>query len=103
MYKKRQRVNKGSYNVKLNPFCFEARVYRPLSFYVRGGVDITGQNMRPPLPSVADDADAPGEVNLLTDANINQLDLMELASVAATESERRALEKASKEHLEDSE
>ena len=101
MYKKRQRVNKGSYNSKSNPFCSEVRIYRPLSFYVRGGVDVTGQDMRPPLPSVADDVDAPGEVNLLTDATINQLDLMELASVAATESERRALEKASKEHLED--
>ena len=103
MYKKRQSVNKGSYDVKSNPFCSDVRIHRPLSFYVRGGVDIKGQDMRPPLPSVSDDVDAPGEVNLLTDANYNMLDLAELASVAATESERRALEKATGEHLEESE
>lgn len=97
MYKKRERVNRGTYSCSSNPFCSDIRLHRPVSFYVRGGVDLQGQDNRPPLPSVADDADAPGEVNLLTDATVDRLDLMDLAFVAASESERRALEKASKE------
>lgn len=100
MYRKKQRINSGKYSIVSRPFCCEARIYRPLSFYVRGGVDIAGQDMRPPLPSVADDADAPGEINLLTDATVDRLDLADLASQAATVSERRALEKAAREKIE---
>lgn len=100
MYKKQKRINVGSYSLSTNPFCSELRIYRPLSFYFRGGVDLTGQDRRQPLPSVADDADAPGEINLLTDATVDRLDL---ASGAATVSERRALEKATKDKIDNPE
>lgn len=103
MYHKNQRINRGKYSIVSRPFCGDVRIHRPLSFYVRGGVDISGPDMRPPLPSVADDADAPGEINLLTDATVDRLDLAELASRAATVSERRALEKASGEKLDNPE
>lgn len=103
MYHKKQHVNYGSYSKTTRPFCSDERIYRPLSFYVRGGVDLAGQDRRQPLPSVADDADAPGEINLLTDATVDRLDLADLASGAATVSERRALEKATKDKIDNPE
>lgn len=100
MYRKIQRVNRGSYNRTSKPFCPDVRISRPLSFYVRGGVDISGVDKRPPLPSVADDPEAPGMVNLLTDATVDKLDLFELAGHAEREAEIRALEKATGDYIE---
>ena len=103
MYIKRQRVNRGISDLKLNPFCSEVRIYRPLSFYARGGVDLAGQDRRPPLPSEVDDKDFPGEVNMLTDSSIGLLDILDFAAGAECDSERRALEKAAKEKVENPE
>lgn len=101
MYLKRHRINQGECSEHFNPFCSEPRVYRSAAFYARGGVDIRGTDPRKPLPSAPDDPDAPGEVNLLTDATVNKLDLLDYATTIDNEADRRAVESATGEKLDD--
>lgn len=77
----------------LNPFADKIVVARPLSYYIKGGVDLDGVSNRKPLPAAFDDAEsiASGDVNIFTDATVSKLDLMDMASVAASESQARAL------------
>ena len=77
----------------LNPFADKITVARPLSYYIKGGVDLDGVSNRKPLPAAFDDAEsiASGDVNIFTDATVSKLDLMDMASVAASESQARAL------------
>jgi hypothetical protein len=64
-----------------------------LSYYIDGGVDLDGISNRKPLPAAFDDAEsiASGDVNVFTDATVSKLDLMDMASVVASESQARAL------------
>lgn len=96
MYKKKNLVSEiGSLDAvsDLNPFTDKIVVARPLSYYVEGGVDLDGISNRKPLPAAFDDAEsiASGDVNIFTDATVSKLDLMDMASVAASESRARAL------------
>ena len=77
----------------LNPFVDRVSIAHPLSYYVKGGVDLDGVSTRKPLPAAFDDAKsiAAGDVNVFTDATVGKLDLMDMASVAASESQARAL------------
>ena len=96
MYKKKNLVSEiGSLDAvsDLNPFTDKIVVAHPLSYYVEGGVDLDGISNRKPLPAAFDDAEsiASGDVNIFTDATVSKLDLMDMASVAASESQVRAL------------
>lgn len=77
----------------LNPFVDKIAVAHPLSYYIKGGVDLDGVSNRKPLPAAFDDAEAiaSGDVNIFTDSTVSKLDLMDMASVAASESQARAL------------
>ena len=77
----------------LNPFADKVAIAHPLSYYIEGGVDLDGISDRKPLPAAFDDADsiASGDVNIFTDATVSKLDLMDMASVTASESQARAL------------
>lgn len=79
--------------VEFNPFVDKITIARPLSYYVNGGVDLDGVSTRKPLPATFDDAEsiASGDVNIFTDATVSKLDLMDMASIAASESQARAL------------
>ena len=103
MYTKRQRVNKGSYDVKSNPFCKDVRIYRAPSFYIRGGVDLSGNDRRKPLPSAPDDPDHPGDVNLLTDPTVDRLALLDYATDLDNIADQRAVENATGDNIEKSE
>lgn len=92
MYLKRHRINSGAYCARFYPFCSETRIHRSQSFYARGGVDLRGSDPRKPLPSAPDDPEHPGEVNLLTDATVDRLDLLDLATSLDHEADMRALE-----------
>lgn len=83
----------------LNPFADKITVARPLSYYIKGGVDLDGVSNRKPLPAAFDDAEsiASGDVNIFTDVTVSKLDLMDMASVAASESQARALKDGSNE------
>lgn len=99
MYKKRVIVNIGSAFGTFNPFVERVSVARPMSYYVEGGVDLDGVSTRKPLPAAFDDAEsiASGDVDIFTDATISKLDLMDVASVAASESQARALKDGARE------
>ena len=100
MYSKRQRINRGSYGLTSNPFCKESRVYRSPSFYIRGGVDLSGKDNRKPLPSACDDPDHPGEVNMLTDATVDRLELLDYATNLDHIADLKAVETATGDHVE---
>lgn len=93
MYKKRVTVNIGSAFGAFNPFVERISVARPMSYYVEGGVDLDGVSTRKPLPAAFDNAEsvASGSVDIFTDATVSKLDLMDMASVTASESQARAL------------
>lgn len=99
MYKKRVIVNIGSASGAFNPFVERVSVAHPMSYYIEGGVDLDGVSTRKPLPAAFDDAEsvASGDVDIFTDATISKLDLMDIASVAASESQARALKDGAKE------
>lgn len=82
-----------------NPFVDKVVVARPMSFYLNGGVDLDGVSTRKPLPDAFDDAEsiASGEVDVFTDPTVGKLDLMDMASTMASESESRALKDGAKE------
>lgn len=93
MYKKRVITNIGSASGAFNPFVERVSIARPMSYYVNGGVDLEGVSTRKPLPDAFDDVEsvASGSVNIFTDATVGKLDLLDMASVAASESQARAL------------
>lgn len=99
MYTKRTLVNHGSIEHDCNPFVERVSVARPVSYYVRGGVDLDGVSTRKPLPAAFDtsDAIAAGEVDVFTDATVSKLDLLDMASTMAAESEARALKDGARE------
>ena len=82
-----------------NPFVDKVVVARPMSYYLNGGVDLDGVSTRKPLPDVFDDAEsiASGDVDIFTDPTVGKLDLMDMASTMAFESESRALKDGAKE------
>ena len=100
MYKKKNLVSEIGFLdtvSDLNPFMDKIAIAYPLSYYIGGGVDLDGVSNRKPLPAAFDDADsiASGDVNIFTDATVSKLDLMDMASVAASESQARALKDGS--------
>lgn len=82
-----------------NPFVDKVVVARPMSYYLNGGVDLDGVSTRKPLPDAFDDAESivSGDVNIFTDPTVGKLDLMDMASTMASESESRALKDGAKE------
>lgn len=82
-----------------NPFVDKVVVAHPMSYYLNGGVDLDGVSTRKPLPDAFDDAEsiASGDVNIFTDPTVGKLDLMDMASTMASESESRALKDGAKE------
>ena len=70
-----------------------------MSYYLNGGVDLDGVSTRRPLPDAFDDAEsiASGDVNIFTDPTVGKLDLMDMASTMASESESRALKDGARE------
>lgn len=82
-----------------NPFVDKVVVARPMSYYLNGGVDLDGVSTRKPLPDAFDDAEsiASGDVDIFTDPTVGKLDLMDMASTMASESESRALKNGAKE------
>lgn len=82
-----------------NPFMDKVVVAHPMSYYLNGGVDLQGISTRKPLPAAFDDAEsiASGDVNVFTDPAVSKLDLMDMASTMASESQSRALKDGAKE------
>lgn len=76
-----------------NPFVDKVVVAHPMSYYLNGGVDLDGISTRKPLPDAFDDAEsiASGDVDVFTDPTVGRLDLMDMASTMASESQARAL------------
>lgn len=74
-------------------------VAHPMSYYLNGGVDLDGISTRKPLPDAFDDAEsiASGDINVFTDPTVGKLDLMDMASTMAYESESRALKDGAQE------
>lgn len=105
MYKKRKITCipcavEGSVNsCDYNPFVDKVVIAHPMSYYLNGGVDLAGISTRKPLPAAFDDAEsiASGDVNVFTDPTVSKLDLMDMASTMASESESRALKDGAKE------
>lgn len=94
MYKSRLIRHSVSSDEVRNPFCSDLRIARPVSYYVRGGVDLDGITARPPLPSSFDSPDevSDGLVDIGTDARVSRLDIAAEASKAyRSASEKRAL------------
>lgn len=82
-----------------NPFVDKAVVAHPMSYYLNGGVDLDGISTRKPLPDAFDDAEsiASGDVDVFTDPTVSKLDLMDMASTMASESQSRALKDGARE------
>ena len=89
----------SSLSCEYNPFVDKVVVARPMSYYLNGGVDLDGVSTRKSLPDAFDDAEsiASGDVNIFTDPTVGKLDLMDMASTMASESESRALKDGAKE------
>lgn len=105
MYKKKKITCPSCYldnpsgSLDFNPFVDKVAVAHPMSYYLNGGVDLDGISTRKPLPAAFDDAEsiASGDVNVFTDPTVSKLDLMDMASTMASESESRALKDGAKE------
>lgn len=105
MYKKKKITcsscfsDNSSESLDFNPFADKVAIARPMSYYLNGGVDLDGISTRKPLPDAFDDAEsiASGDVNVFTDPTVGKLDLMDMASTMASESESRALKDGAKE------
>lgn len=82
-----------------NPFVDKVVVARPMSYYLNGGVDLDGISTRKPLPAAFGDAEsiASGDVDVFTDPTVGRLDLMDMASTMASESQARALKEGANE------
>lgn len=105
MYKKKKITcsscfsDNPSESLDFNPFVDKVAVARPMSYYLNGGVDLDGISTRKPLPDAFDDAEsiASGDVNVFTDLTVGKLDLMDMASTMASESQARALKDGARE------
>lgn len=105
MYKKKKITcsscfsDNPSDSLDFNPFVDKVAVARPMSYYLNGGVDLDGISTRKPLPDAFDDAEsiASGDVNVFTDLTVGKLDLMDMASTMASESQARALKDGARE------
>lgn len=105
MYKKKKITypscfsDNPSESLDFNPFVDKVVVARPMSYYLNGGVDLDGVSTRKSLPNAFDDAEsiASGDVDIFTDPTVGKLDLMDMASTMASESESRALKDGAKE------
>lgn len=105
MYKKKKITcsacfsDNPSESLDFNPFVDKVVVARPMSYYLNGGVDLDGISTRKPLPDAFDDAEsiASGDVDVFTDPTVGRLDLMDMASTMASESQARALKDGAKE------
>lgn len=105
MYKKKRITcsscfsDSPSESLDFNPFVDKVAVARPMSYYLNGGVDLDGISTRKPLPDAFDDAEsiASGDVNVFTDPTVGKLDLMDMASTMASESQARALKDGARE------
>lgn len=105
MYKKKKITcsscfsDNPSKSLDFNPFVDKVAVARPMSYYLNGGVDLDGISTRKPLPDAFDDAEsiASGDVNVFTDLTVGKLDLMDMASTMASESQARALKDGARE------
>lgn len=105
MYKKKKITcpscfsDKSSKSLDFNPFVDKVSIARPMSYYLNGGVDLDGVSTRKPLPDAFDDAEsiASGDVDVFTDPTVSKLDLMDMASTMASESQARALKDGAKE------
>ena len=105
MYKKKKITcsscfsDNPSESLDFNPFVDKVTVARPMSYYLNGGVDLDGISTRKPLPDAFDDAEsiAFGDVDVFTDPTVGKLDLMDMASTMASESQARALKDGAKE------
>lgn len=105
MYKKKKITCPSCYSdnpsgsLDFNPFVDKVAVAHPMSYYLNGGVDLDGISTRKPLPDAFDDAEsiASGDVNVFTDPTVGKLDLMDMASTMASESQARALKDGAKE------
>lgn len=82
-----------SSSCEYHPFIDKVVVAHPMSYYINGGVDLDGISTRKPLPDAFDDAEsiASGDVDVFTDPTVGRLDLMDMASIMASESQARAL------------
>lgn len=89
----------SSSSCEYNPFVDKVVVARPMSYYLNGGVDLDGISTRKPLPDAFDDSEsiASGDVDIFTDPTVGRLDLMDMASTMAFESESRALKDGARE------
>lgn len=83
----------SSLSREYHPFVDKVVVAHPMSYYLNGGVDLEGISTRKPLPDAFDDAEsiASGDVDVFTDPTVGKLDLMDMASSMASESQARAL------------
>lgn len=81
----------------IRPFCKDTVVCRPLSYYVRGGLDLSGSMNRRPVGLTSSSAEdvASGTVDMCTDARISRLDIASMASQYATESQQRSAKEIS--------
>ncbi|WGL30926.1 hypothetical protein [Dipodfec virus UOA04_Rod_542] len=96
MYKKRKVVNQGVADEKYTPqtYCSVEKICRPLSYYVKGGVDLRSEETRrPSLGSDSPEDVSSGEVDLLADPRMSRFDVLDYAS---TETERRLTEAKTK-------
>lgn len=93
MYKKKVIANIGFASGEFNPFVERVSIAHPMSYYTKGGVDLDGVSTRKPLPDAFDDAEAisSGESDIFTDPTLGKLDILDMASTMASESEARAL------------
>lgn len=105
MYKKKKITHPACFSKETdslreyNPFVDKVVIARPMSYYLNGGVDLDGVSTRKPLPDAFDDAEsiASGDVDVFTDPTVGRLDLMDMASTMASESQARALKDGAKE------
>lgn len=105
MYKKKKITcsscfsDNPSESLDFNPFVDKVIIARPMSYYLNGGVDLDGISTRKPLPDAFDDAEsiASGDVDVFTDPTVSRLDLLDMASAMASESQARALKDGAKE------
>jgi len=95
MYKKRISVKVADCDlVSINPFAPDVRVARPISYFVKGGVDLSGTASRPPLPGTFADKEsiATGDIDISTDPTVGRLDILDYAQTLVSEHEKASAE-----------
>lgn len=99
MYKKHRIIHPGPVGSSVSvirPFCDDDRIARPFSYYLQGGVNLSGSDKRQGLPDVFDDSEtvASGDVDILTDPRVSRFDVVDFASEYVSEREARAAREA---------